>query len=368
MDHLTKGRCPTCGRNHISDIACQIRCCGNDLSIAGSSVPNREIVVIDHGSRLGDECHHENQRLFQLTNGCGCHDAIALMNRWGVEKTLSNIDKLVGMIAKRNKHFSDEQIGSAIIDACSNHKSSLSQTRKPIDQHQQQSLDDHCIAVTSLSLLPHHRNRQSVCLDSWRRFGLSVIVVNRTEEIEELRSTYPQVGRWITNDTASEHYSRNLPRINHLADVATEINHTILLVNSDIEIYGDQRKIIEPLSDDKQIVGIRWNYDGQDHQSAKREQWGLDAFSFTPEFARSLPQLALVIGRPVWDYWIPLHSRTVGQEMHFIGDRLFYHQSHKMHWRQADWIMGAKMVNDTYGYMLKENNRTFRHSLPFQPR
>lgn len=232
---------------------------------------------------------------------------------------------------------------------------------------QQPSLDDHCIAVTSLSRLDHHRARQTACLDSWRKFGLSIIAVNQPAEMELLQDAYPQVDRWIENDVPNENYERHMQRIKHLANVATVIDQTILLINSDIEIYGGQGMITGPMAEGKQVVGIRWNYPENDYESAERERWGLDAFSFTPELARSLPELDLTIGRPMWDYWIPLHSRISNQPMEFIGQRLFYHQSHNILWSQDDWHKGAKIVSDHYSYDFGPMAEPFRNSLPYPP-
>lgn len=231
----------------------------------------------------------------------------------------------------------------------------------------QPSLDRHCVAVTSLSLLPHHLDRQAKCLESWRRFGFSVVAVNRHIEIPDLRVEYPQVSEWIGNDAPLSDYSWYTQKINDLADVATRIRKTVLLINSDIEIYGDQQKITDPLENGDQIVGIRWNYDGNDYRTARRELWGLDAFSFTPDQAASLPRLPMRIGRPLWDYWIPLHARLNNWPMHFVGERLFLHQSHKIHWSKSDWDMAARWVSERYDYVFEDLATNFRNSLPYPP-
>ena len=174
-------------------------------------------------------------------------------------------------------------------------------------------------------------------------------------------------GQWIVKDSPLTNYPWHTQLITDLANVAVELNRTVLLINSDVEIYGDQSKLTAPLADGKQVVGIRWNYSDGKHHQAKREQWGLDAFSITPDFARSLPRLRLRIGRPMWDYWLPLHSRTIGQPMHFIGEALFYHHSHEIHWSNADWNMAAKWVSEHYNYDFGTWAKPFRNSLPFPP-
>ncbi len=89
---------------------------------------------------------------------------------------------------------------------------------------------------------------------------------------------------------------------------AREIGQTILLINSDIEIHGEQRVIREAIETGV-LVGIRHDYKDQ-WWTGSRFIWGLDAFSFTPEQAAELPYDPYCIGKPVWDYWLPQHFRS----------------------------------------------------------
>ncbi len=237
---------------------------------------------------------------------------------------------------------------------------------------QQSSMDEHCIAVTALSELPHHQERQAVCLDSWKAFGLSVVAVNQPHEVASLRGQYPQVSEWVGKTQESGFYERETTRIVDLIRVARKLNHPVLLINSDIEIYGDQSQIIDPLRQGKQVAGIRWNYPKTktgcpDYQAATRELWGLDAFSFTPDQAETYPELPLAIGRPFWDYWIPTHAKAHGHEMQFIGERMFFHARHKLHWSEHDWHIGRDVVAKEYGVDYDKNAASFRRSLPFPP-
>ena len=235
-------------------------------------------------------------------------------------------------------------------------------------QFQQPSMDEHCVAVTSLSMQPHHLARQAECIESWKRFGLSVVSVNSTPEVQELRTVYDQVDGWIVNDTlAGESGSKPTQRIYDLIQTAVTLGRTILLVNSDIEIYGDQSLVIDPLRQGQQVVGIRWNYTDKCYHESVREQWGLDAFTFTPEQAKTFPELPLEIGRPIWDYWVPLHSQQHGWPMHFVGERLFYHQAHEILWSKDQWNQAVQHVTSHYGQRFEHQAVSFRNSLPYPP-
>jgi adenine/guanine phosphoribosyltransferase-like PRPP-binding protein len=230
------------------------------------------------------------------------------------------------------------------------------------------SLDEHLIAVTALSEQPHHRTRQTQCLDSWVRFGLSIIAVNTADEISRLREVYPQVSRWIESDEETGSYRYPTQKIKRLAKVAEEIDKPILLINSDIEIEGEQLTLIDRLADKSLVVGIRWNYDGE-LANASREPWGMDAFVITPEMSRTIPNLEMGIGRPTWDYWLAYHFESLGYKMDFIGDPMFFHAAHTILWDDREWFIGADRVGEHYGIDIHTDfhAEVLRRRWPFPP-
>lgn len=347
MDRLGSRKCSGCGRTFATDVTTKFRCCGQPVRVKGKTAKQ------DTKQRSARMEHAQSA----IRNHCALCEHFKKKNgKQGCELFRGSLCASMTAIANG--------------DGCHN------RTRPrflPLEVRHwkrwagQPSLDDHCIAVTSLAMHPHHKERQTICLESWKKFGLTIVSVNRTDEIDQLRKDYPQVDHWHANDCRESDYVRPTQRITGLANVATELQQTVLLVNSDIEIYGDQRRVIDPLADDKQIVGIRWNYDGEHYEAAGRERWGLDVFSISPAYAQSLPELGMEIGRPFWDYWIPTHSQSIGQEMHFIGERLFYHMSHAVQWTMDEWKQGERRASEHYGVTYGDWAEPFRSSLPFTP-
>lgn len=230
------------------------------------------------------------------------------------------------------------------------------------------SLDSHVLAVTALSEQPHHQRRQTICLDSWKSFGLTIVSVNTEQEIDRLKHQYPQVSNWIASYEETGSYRYPTQKIKRLCRVAEDLDHPILLINSDIQIEGDQSSLVDRLGDNKLVVGIRWNHDG-DLTNSTREHWGLDAFVITPEMSRSLPDLEFGIGRPAWDYWIPFHFERAGYELAFIGDPLFFHEAHPILWDDREWFFGAEQIGKHYGVDIETefNSNLLRPRWPFPP-
>lgn len=218
---------------------------------------------------------------------------------------------------------------------------------------QQPSLDDCCLAVTSLA--PNRFDRQSVCLDSWKQVGLTICAVQPASEIESLRTAYPQVTHWHPVDESQP------PKIHQLAQIAVDQNTTALIINADIEIHGQQLLIRNAIASGM-LVGIRYNYES-DWWQGTREPWGIDVFGITPEIAQTLPDLELRIGRPMWDYWLPHHAKLHQFPMSWINEPLFFHRSHSLAWTQEDWQQGAKVFCQYYGVDIATDWAKYRHGL-----
>ena len=262
---------------------------------------------------------------------------------------------------------------------CQTPVSSLVKTLSPLPQYvidaidnpptfTQGSMDRLMVAVTSLSELPHHQTRQAECIASWQRFGLTVYSVNTADEIERLRAIYPEVDHWhesneVTHESGS--YDRPTQMIHTICCVSIQIDTPILIMNSDIEIIGQQSTLVERVKENSLVAGIRYNY-GESLLGATREKYGIDAFLITPKMASTLPKLPLSIGRPVWDWWIPYHYRKEGYAMEFIGSPLFFHREHSLNWSPADWYRGRDWVNSHYG-VNEAFGVDFRRTFPYPP-
>lgn len=198
------------------------------------------------------------------------------------------------------------------------------------------------VAVTSLA--PHRRERQSICLDSWRRLGLKVISVNSPAEIKAMRYDYPV--EWISSTDAN----CKTQRINRLLDVCASEECPTLLINADIEIYGDQSRLLQLVDQRKNAIGIRHNYDLHPGD-ASIEQWGLDAFLVYPEQIARLTRVDFAIGKPMWDYWLPFELEKIGGDCEWITEPYFFHQSHPVAWSDFECTTAHEAFASQFGPM-----------------
>lgn len=186
---------------------------------------------------------------------------------------------------------------------------------------QQPSLDDCVVAVTSLA--PNRFERQNECLNSWKRFGLSIIAVQ--SELDDV-SQYPQLSEVVRIGNPSP-----APSVSQMLCVAR--GKPVLLINSDIEIHGKQ-SLLRTAIEAGSVIGLRHNYNRHWWLST-RDQWGFDAFVVHPEKVRQIEPQAFQIGKPWWDYWLADQLRTDAHT--FIAEPLFFHRDHEATWTDADW-------------------------------
>ena len=197
--------------------------------------------------------------------------------------------------------------------------------------------------VTSLSLLPKHKEVQEECLDSWRRLGVRIISGNTEKEIDRLQSLY-NVQYAVVRPSTS--YDRPTPRIFDLLHLCKD--KPTLLINSDIAIHGWQHVLIDAVDTRTTLIGVRHNHTGTIAKTTV-EQWGIDAFLLYPEQVSTFPDLDFAIGQTLWDYWVPYHLERSHQKMRWIGEPYFFHQSHRVHWLKQSFLIGRKMMAEHYG-------------------
>jgi hypothetical protein len=240
---------------------------------------------------------------------------------------------------------------------------------------------DHVVAITSLSPLPHHREVQQQCLQSWRDFGLRRVVSGNTaDEIDSLKDQYDVEFAVVQPSVA---FSRPTPRVFDLLQLGSG---PMLLLNSDIEILGPQSRLLELVDDRQTAIGIRHNWDdtedpvaasarmqtnavaasAQDADEpsaawrqrlpansrridATLERWGYDVFLLYPEDLTTLPNLDFGIGQPMWDWWLPVHLDLAGVSLEYLADPFFYHRKHSLHWDNSAMAIGRSILADAYG-------------------
>jgi hypothetical protein len=140
----------------------------------------------------------------------------------------------------------------------------------------------------------------------------------------------------------------------------------MLMINSDIATYGDQRMLIDAISNRDNLIGLRQNWTGA-ISDFKVERWGIDAFLLYPDQVATFPDLDFAIGQTMWDYWVPYQLQKIGGKLRWYGEPFFFHKTHPIHWKEESTSIGQGLIASHYGETIDWEG--WRRSLPFgEPR
>lgn len=217
------------------------------------------------------------------------------------------------------------------------------------------------VAITAFSVARHSIEHQRNCVDSWKRFGFDAYAKNTPEEIRILEADFPDVTFIESNDTSTE-FAYPTQRIKALADTAFELDMPVLLINSDIELRGNNALI--ETDDQSMFCGVRWNYDTETPHVLTEFRYGIDAFTFTPKQAAMLSSsFPFAIGHAMWDYAVPAVMRQNGVELNIVHSPMLFHRNHRQNWSNEDWFFGQRWVEENLGLHIEYANPEFRDLL-----
>jgi len=202
-------------------------------------------------------------------------------------------------------------------------------------------------ALTSLPPGREHVARTRDCIRSWQRAGLCVCAFNHPDEIPGLAATY-DVEFVAVPDTTRAVFGTHLVPVHAVLDWAAARAAPALLLNADIELRMSawELKRARWVAADGLCYFVRYNHTGTG--AAEREPFGLDAFLFHGRDAVGFPRSFLSLGRPFWDYWLPVAFAARGRAVHAVEYPAAFHRTHPIAWAPGDWHRcGAEFMRCT---------------------
>lgn len=205
----------------------------------------------------------------------------------------------------------------------------------PYDMCVRPGTTDRRLALFVTSINPFDRQaEQKEAVGSWLKAdGVRVVSVNTRKEIDLLvdESGYERVV-FVERDEAVD---GKYQKIDAMTDVMRRVDaDRFVLINSDILMRGDG--FMKKLWTERPIIGIR--NDLYKTGRTERFPYGYDVFGLT---RRHLGMLTgggeYTVGRPWWDFWVPLRLMECGEEW-FVGDKeSFVHRWHKTRYSYRTW-------------------------------
>lgn len=220
--------------------------------------------------------------------------------------------------------------------------------------------------LTSFSPNPARVERQRACLASWLSLGCHVVAVQGPEDILDLGTQGIDVE--IIERPSSP------PLLSEIWAVAESRRGFVLLLNSDLEIGPDDglpsvytdvfqaswQSIAESIGTG--LLAIRrWNYArGTDRRKATPERWGIDGFYFRADDLRPFDGKPFAIGRPVWDWWLPLSYGRAKRAVFEVRHQVLFHERHPQLWSDLQWEAAMRCAVEPRHAAKAQNSRFLR--------
>jgi FkbM family methyltransferase len=191
-------------------------------------------------------------------------------------------------------------------------------------------------ALTSLAPDPASRELQRACVNSWIDAGCAVVALQPAAELQRF-ATREWSGVRFVEVEASAHLGRPLPTIHAMIEWARRnVDGYAMLINSDCYLLASTEKLrgICNATGEGLCYLVRHDVDGG---RATRIHGGVDGFLFHAARCPALAPSRLLIGKPGWDYWLPLAYLAAGRALHSPSFATLLHRKHALRWNDADW-------------------------------
>lgn len=181
---------------------------------------------------------------------------------------------------------------------------------------------------------------QDRCVKSWIRAVFRILSANFADEIPILAERYPQV-HFLPIERPESGWKA--PSIRDLLRALVDQEEDIVgIINADILLdSNDWLNPIESAVHGAIVVGRRLDIDSLDLETHDAYLSGFDLFFFEREAIRDLSNRPFSIGKPWWDYYLPLLFRLRGLEVRLLVVPHAFHLKHPTAFDLPTWRFGV---------------------------
>jgi SAM-dependent methyltransferase len=186
-------------------------------------------------------------------------------------------------------------------------------------------------ALTSLSPKPEQANIQKECVKSWVAAGCEVFAFQSSEEIKRFPQAEWQDVTFVEVE-ASKHYHPFIP-ISRMTNWISQYHGYALIINSDCNITMSAEALRNIVNNTNEDLTYFVRHDIDAGGNATRQPHGIDGFLFATKNAMAMPQSEILcMGKPWWDYVLPLAMLKYGKAIKSPQYMTLKHIIHSIRW------------------------------------
>lgn len=195
------------------------------------------------------------------------------------------------------------------------------------------------------------------CIESWKLISNKIYSFNIIEEIKEVTGGVTEEVNFIEvnkeKDTNFLISGKPLIEIYKIFNRIKEINvdnEPCIFLNSDIYFnenkIKDLKKFISEIEEPNFLCGLhRFDYVENESEEKIMLPTGIDCFIFNNNFIPLIENKGFTIGKPWFDWYIPLRGIDSGFKYYHITDDIIIHKKHVYQHSEEDWLNYAKIFD-----------------------
>ena len=191
------------------------------------------------------------------------------------------------------------------------------------------------VNIIATSIAPHGIENQQLAIESWQKQGFNVVSLNTKEEVELLRSSFPEIEFAVVSRDAREKYGKPFVYFDDFIDYFKKTGQKICgIVNSDVHLICAKNlpAFFSSEAQDCLVFGSRIDVDHLGNLQGEMYHMGFDFFFFDRVLLDLFPAEEFCIGQPWWDYWMPLVPAGKGKAIKRLTTPIAYHVKHSINW------------------------------------
>ncbi|MEQ8734998.1 MAG: hypothetical protein RIC29_08745 [Rhodospirillaceae bacterium] len=210
------------------------------------------------------------------------------------------------------------------------------------------------VLATSLSPIDE-RDVQATTVQSWLDNDITVVAVNTAAEIDQFKSTYPNIHFVVAERTAEQYAHKPVPYIYDLLQAAktqSSPGDTVGIINADIFLRPAPglKQFLMQSADGCVVLGPRVDVTTADSFNVKtpisnpKFSVGYDYFIMSRDVVDVFADSPFAMGMPFWDYWLPLTAYLAGRDLKSLNSPIALHVNHETRWDETIYLFFHALI------------------------